>query len=105
MSYFHETQLKKKQTFAAFVVANKDLLFGSYDDGRNIMHQRGERLKWIEVNASLESMGIKLFPEGRDWTYLRDTTWRNMVEPMKKKAERKKQTRGRIKWSSTDWIK
>ena len=82
---------KKKEPFVYLLLENRELLFSNYDDSKGITKEK-KRQKWIEIQEKLESLAINFIPEGKNWTYLRDVVYRNLVDNLKRKLDKKRQT-------------
>jgi len=91
MTSFQIEQEKRKAPFAHLVLENKEVLFGSFNDSKGITKE-SKKAKWISIKKKLEALNINLIPSDKDWTHLRDSVWRNMVDNLKKKVEKKKRT-------------
>jgi hypothetical protein len=54
---------------------------------------RGASLRQ-EIQTALEALEIRLVTNGKDWTYLRDTAWRNIKATAKSKLDKSHETGG-----------
>ena len=80
-----------KEPFVDLVFENRHLLFGKYNDAEGITKDK-KKEKWMEIHNNLESSEIHLVPSSKTWTCLRDVVWRNLVDNLKRKMERKKRS-------------
>ena len=82
-------QEETKMQFINMVYDKRDILFGKYDES---ITKDAKRLAWIEIDESMKALDIHLIPAGKDWTYLRDVTWRNLLASARKRHDAKKKT-------------
>lgn len=85
------TKNDEKIVFVQLINDSKDVLFGKYDDSKNITKETKKK-HWFEISEELDSIGIQLIPKDKDFTYLRDVVWRNLLSTTKKKVDAKKKT-------------
>lgn len=91
MASFRDTQQAKKEPLAHLINERKEVLFGKFNDSRGIT-KTTKKEAWIDIHEKLMSLDINLIPPNKDWSYLRDVVWRNMVDSLKKKMDRKRQS-------------
>ena len=84
-------QEKEKLPFVILVKEKKDILFGKFDNAKEITKD-SKKLAWQSILSQLEAMEINVIPHGKDWTYLRDVLWRNLVAAAKKRFDVKRRT-------------
>jgi hypothetical protein len=80
-----------KRPFVQLINEKKDILFGSFDDSKGIT-KASKAEAWKEINNNMSAVGINLIPPSKDWTYLRDTVWRNIKNGAKVKLDKSQKT-------------
>lgn len=86
-------KVEDKLTFISLVKEKSEILFGRYDDSKNITKET-KRATWIEIHQKLIALEINIVPPEKDWMYLRDVVWRNLCAAAKKKIDTKRRTGG-----------
>lgn len=90
----------EKLPFVKLIAENKKVLFGKFS---NEITKDAKKTTWKSIADQLKALGIQLIPDGKDWTYLRDTVWRNCVYTTKKRFDDKCKTgAGRIELTPLD---
>ena len=80
-----------KMPFVLMVKENKEILFGKYDNAKNITKE-SKKSTWKNIQSQMEALQINIVPADKDWTYMRDVLWRNLIAAAKKKFDSKKKT-------------
>ena len=86
---------EKRAVLVDLVHESHELLFGSFDYSNYITKEK-KRERWVQIMDIMVGMDMSLVPEGKTWTYIRDTG-ETLLTASKERLKRRKELEQELK--------